>query len=183
MRNLQGRFRIALIGPPGSGKTTTAWFVQRLVPGAVILSVASPLREIEEFIYRRMGRLPPSVTGTQDGQLLQTVRGLLLERDPTFLESAFVSMVESYPDAPIVNDDCRRALYPRLRSLGFSFVWVSGSHLANRPDTTAPRINTGLAHDDVVPKDDCDYVLDNTGSFETLLSNLSAFLRSYGSNV
>jgi ABC-type dipeptide/oligopeptide/nickel transport system ATPase component len=178
---LPSRFKIALAGPSGSGKTTTAWFIQRLVPGTVILSVAAPLREIEEFMYRRMGSPPPSATGAQDGQLLQAVRGLLLERDPNFLERTFSSSVATCrDDASIVNDDCRVALYPTLRSMGFTFVWVAGNHLGKRADSTKAKTSTGDSHDKIVPKDECDYIFDNTHTFEELPTRVFTFLRAMG---
>jgi hypothetical protein len=167
---------IAFAGPPGSGKTTSALITQRLLPGAVLLSVAAPLRDIEEYVYRRMGRLPPSVTGTQDGQLLQAVRAVLLERDPDFLRRDFLARIAASGRArPVINDDCRLAMYGTLRERGFRFVWVEGNHMAARRDSSRPR-TTSQPHDAVLSVDQCDDRIDNNHGLSNLVGEVSRLL-------
>jgi hypothetical protein len=160
--------RIAFLGPPGSGKTTSAWLLQRMLRRATIISVAAPLREIESFIYRVAGLVPPSALGSQDGVMLQRIREFLELRRPQFLEESFVARVRSCADdMPIINDDARLALLPTLKAFNFTLAWVEGHHLAGRQDISIPEA-TDNPHDAVVNRDNCDVTVENRGTIGDL---------------
>lgn len=167
---------VSLIGPSGAGKSTVAMFIQRLVPQSVILSVAQPLRDVEEFVYKVLGKPPPRVTGTQDGKLLQEAREILMERDPKVLERLFIESLEVNKAAPlVVNDDCRRAMKPLLASKGFKFIYIDADHLGRRPDSTKPKLSSN-PHDQVLTRDECDLTLSNTGDLHALLDEVTTIL-------
>lgn len=172
----QAQLRISLIGPTGSGKTTTAWLMQRIVPGAVVLSLAQPLRDIEEYIYRTLGHAPPSITGVQDGTLLQQIRSILFERDPEILASSFERAVKACsPSTLVINDDCRAGSKPYLDNLNFKYIWIEGAHSERRVDVTAAK-HTASPHDAVLSISDCEFSLTNTGSLADLVQSVSSFV-------
>lgn len=172
----QAQLRISLIGPTGSGKTTAAWLIQRIVPGAVVLSLAQPLRDIEEYIYRILGHAPPSITGVQDGMLLQQIRSILFERDPEILASSFQRAVKVCSlNTLVINDDCRAGSKPYLDSLNFKYIWIEGAHGERRVDATAAK-RTISPHDAVISINDCEFSLSNTGSLTDLIQNVNSFV-------
>lgn len=173
---LSGQVRISLVGPSGSGKSTAALFMQSLVPETVVVLVAQPLRDIEDRFYEILGRPRPTERISQDGKLLQEIRNILLARDEDILRKRFVNVVSAAASAPlIVNADCRRAMEPTLRLLGFRFVFVYGNHGMARQDETKA-VATPSAHDAVIVRDDCDFVLDNSGSLDDLLARTRILL-------
>jgi len=168
--------RIAFVGHPGAGKTTSALFGQRISPGSAIISVASPLKEIEQFIYQRIGLAAPSLTGIQDGRLQQELRRLILERRGDFLERDFSARIAFCREEQVIfNDDCRLAMYKTLHNAGFVFVWVDGDHLRRRGDLTRAE-STGISHDAVILRDHCTHVIDNTGSIRQLFDGVARLL-------
>lgn len=172
--------RIALVAPTGSGKTTAAWLMQRMVPGAVVVSVAQPLRDVEGLIYHILARPSPAVTGTQDASLLQAVRDLLITREPRLFERIFEESVRRCIESPLViNDDCRLGAKPALDTLGFTYVWVTGKHGHRRIDATAAE-KTDNAHDAVIQKAYCSYVIANEGTLEDLIREIRHLLSELG---
>jgi energy-coupling factor transporter ATP-binding protein EcfA2 len=173
---LSEQVRISLVGASGAGKSTAALFMQSLVPETVMVSVAQPLRDIEDRIYEILGRPRPIERISQDGKLLQQIREILLTRDEDILRKRFVNAVAAAaPTALIVNADCRRAMEPTLRRLGFRFVFVDGDHATARRDETKA-IATPSQHDAVIMREDCDLVLDNSGSLDDLLVRIRVLL-------
>ena len=167
---------VSLVGPSGAGKSTVAMFIQRLVPKCVIISIAQPLRDIEEYVYRILMRPSPRVTGAQDGRLLQTARTILMEREPKVLERIFMESLEVSKHAPlVVNDDCRRAMKPLLVSRGFQFIFIDADHKGRRPDLTPPEVSTD-PHDQVLTREECDLVLSNAADLHALLDEVTVML-------
>lgn len=176
----QAQTRLSLVGPTGSGKTTSAWLMQRMIPGAVVLSLAQPLRDIEECFHRVLGLAPPSATGVQDGALLQQIRAILFQREPNVLLSTFTRAMASCSASPLViNDDCRAASKPLLDGLGFRYVWVDGSHRERRLDSS-PASPTPSGNDTVIPDDLCELTLRNTGSFADLVRQIDLLCDALG---
>ncbi|MCG5443869.1 ATP-binding protein [Micromonospora sp. NIE79] len=175
--------RLALVAPTGSGKTTTAWLMQKMTPGAVVVSVAQPLHDVEEFLYRLLARPSPSVTGTQDGVLLQSIRDLLFMREPQFLSRIFKETVDRCSGFPlVVNDDCRLGSKPTLDTLGFTYVWIEGDHGRRRMDATPAEV-TDHAHDAVIPRSMCRYVISNRGGVGDLVTEIRHLLKELGLDV
>ena len=172
--------RISLVGPTGSGKTTSAWMIHRMIPGSAVISLAQPMRDLEDHVCKILGRPPPQLTGSQDGRLLQQLREVLLTRDPDILGSTFVQSVDICASSLlIVNDDCRLGSKYWLDRLSFLYVWVQGSHSGQRKDQT-PAARTSLAHDAIIDRDLCDHVLGNEGTFGDLWQQASLLLTSLG---
>jgi hypothetical protein len=149
-----------------------------MVPSAVVLSLAQPLRELEEHVYRLLGLPPPSITGTQDGLLLQELRAILFERNPWILTQAFQRAVENCSDRPlVVNDDCRLGSKEALDVLAFTYVWVEGEHSQRRSDAK-PAQSTSSSHDAVIPSAWCNYRLINTGTIGELTDQVAQLLEA-----
>lgn len=152
--------------------------LQRAMPGAAIVSVARPLYEAVSYLYGLLDQPNPGLWQAQDGKMLQDVRGILLARDSGFFERTFRRAVDSIgSNRVLVNDDCRRPMYPVLRDMGFSFVWVHGSHLSRRADTSDGTYRS--VDDDVVDRGVCDHQLDNRGTLADLLMNVEALAHTF----
>ncbi|MFE9188396.1 hypothetical protein ACFYL6_02175 [Micromonospora sp. NPDC007208] len=145
------------------------------MPSAAIVSVAAPLREVENYLYTRLGLTPPSLTGRQDGEFLQAVRDLLASRSKDFLEVDFEQRVKACGDRPVINDDGRAAMLSVLERLKFVLVWVDGDRLASRGDVTPPRRTTN-PHDALIAREDCTFEVSNTGRLSSLVTELEQLL-------
>jgi hypothetical protein len=156
--------------------------MQSLVPGSVLISVAQPLRDIEDRIYEILGRPRPTERMGQDGKLLQEIRTILLSRDEDILKKRFINSAATASAAPlIVNADCRKATQSTLHALGFRFVFVDGNHAATRRDETMAAA-TSSRHDAVVARGECDLTLDNNGSLDDLLARIRTLLAQLARN-
>lgn len=132
---MKGLTRIALCGPPGSGKSTVRRISERLSSelGLVVhhLRLADPLYEAQSEIYRLSGR-PLVDPDLQDGRLLN-VLGIEMRRiNPNVLADharmrlvGFGLLLDSRRGRHVVIcDDMRPPDAPFMRELGFSFVEV-----------------------------------------------------------
>lgn len=162
--------RISLVGPSGAGKSTAALFLQCLVPTAVVVSVAQPLRDIEDRFYEILGKPRPYERISQDGRLLQEIREILLARDSEVLERRFSASIASAASSSlIINADCRKAMQSVLLSLNFRFVFIESRQARLRSDETRAR-TTQSEHDEVIGKHECEFILKNHGDLEDLLA-------------
>jgi len=172
--------RISLVAPSGSGKTTTAYLLQRALPGSVILSIAKPLADMQDVFYKHLGFNSPSISGSQDGEMLQKIRDIFLSRSPNFLIDEYkkrLSLVDK--ESIVINDDCRLGSYDELTKLGFIFVWVEGKCRVGYRDKFIA-VNTDIKHDMLIPKSNCMYNIDNTGDLIDLITNVNILIKSIG---
>lgn len=169
--------RVSLIGPSGAGKTTTALLMHKMLPGSVICSIATPLKEMQNEFYRRLHILSPSLSGSQDGEMLQKIRDIFLSRSANFLLDEFHNVVNSIPDnISIINDDCRLGLYKKLHDMGFIFVWIEGMHSEKRSDKFMAHDTVSL-NDTIIQKEDCQFCIYNTSNISDLLLNIKLFIK------
>lgn len=173
----EGQIRISLVGPSGAGKSTVAYLLQCLVPDAVIIAIAQPMRDIEDRVHEILGGIRPNQRATQDGRLLQEVREMLLTRDPTVLERRFLESLSAASNSSlVVNPDCRQAMHRTLADLGFIFVSINASHSSVRMDSTVP-IHGVSDHDEVISADKCQLELLNPQGLDRLLLNIHLLLQ------
>lgn len=164
--------RITLVGDSGVGKSTIATLLSNQVGHCVRIAVAQPLRDLEEFVYSRIGAIGPAASGRQDGRLLQIARDAFEHVSPGFLEADFRRRVESTPnDTIVINDDARAAMYECLRDLRFTLVWVNGPS-RDRGDPTLPRILS--AHDRTIERARCQMTIDNSRTIDDLEIRIQA---------
>jgi hypothetical protein len=120
--------RIALLGPPGSGKSTTAALfrsaVERAGGTAAIIKIAAPLYDVQGAFYARLGT--GIREGDQDGPLLNFLGSHFRRVSPQFLLEDFERRcVEARRDVDaIICDDARPIDLEGLRRNGFTVVRV-----------------------------------------------------------
>ncbi|WLE95287.1 MAG: hypothetical protein QTN59_11400 [Candidatus Electrothrix communis] len=170
--------RVSLIGPSGAGKTTTAQLMQKMLPGSVICSIATPLNEIQHEFYRRLHIPSPYLSGSQDGEMLQKIRDIFLSRSESFLSDEFHKVINSFPDnLSIINDDCRLSMHKKLFNMGFVFVWIEGAHREKRSDKFKAN-GTSNINDTIIQKEHCLFTINNNGDISNLLANIKLFLKN-----
>jgi hypothetical protein len=172
--------RLAFVGPSGSGKTTAAQYAAEVLSGHDFkverLDVALPLREIQEFAYKRMSspKLPrlcgdptKSETFLQDGKLL----GFLAHHFEDWLTIPFKSRLKQLPTSTvIINADCRDNTYLALKGLCFKFIRldtiqeIRDKRLFTRSDITT---ETSASLDSTSSIDE-DFFIENNGSLSEL---------------
>jgi cytidine deaminase len=83
--------RVALVGMPGAGKSTTAGLLRRALEElgrtVAVVKIAAPLYDIQSLFYQRMGVL--LADGEQDGELLNFLGGHFRRSVPEFLLADF----------------------------------------------------------------------------------------------
>lgn len=182
--------RIALCGPPGSGKSTIRRLSQSISAEFDVevhhLRLADPLYQAQDEVYRLSGR-PLQDTAVQDGRLLN-ILGIEMRRiNPNVLaDHARTRLIKigQAIDAQtgrhvVMCDDMRPTDAPFMRELGFSFVAVSVS-----PETAAKRrslrgdVTLGDVNDpNELGLETLEFVakLDNSGSFDDLAATVREF--------
>ncbi|WP_299062278.1 hypothetical protein [uncultured Actinomyces sp.] len=158
--------RIAFAGFPNAGKTTCALLASRILVPSCIVSVSQPIRDAVDELYKIGGRQPPSRLGIQDGRMSEQVRKLLFSINDSVLIDRFSSVVELLGDTPIINDDCRAALHPSLKEIGFHFVWIERTRFSERPDISIG--NRDTAHDLPPDRNLCCHEIFNDGTLSQL---------------
>lgn len=130
--------RVALCGPPGSGKSTVRRLSERLAPdfGLAIhhLRLAEPLYAAKDEIYRLAGR-PLLDSGVQDGRLLNVLGVEMRRINPDVLADYARSRLACLGEAlestsglhAVICDDMRPPDAPFMQDLGFEFVAVRTS--------------------------------------------------------
>jgi energy-coupling factor transporter ATP-binding protein EcfA2 len=172
--------RFALVGPSGAGKSTTAFVMQRLLQDAVICSVAAPLREVQDYIYARIGHISPANYGVQDGKMLQSIRSIMLASEPDFLNNDFKYRLSRIPERfSVINDDCRLAMHSTLVESGFFLIWIEGNKSRYRGDFTLA-CSTDSPHDKIISPEVCDYKISNVGGLSDLVCTVDTFLKKFG---
>jgi energy-coupling factor transporter ATP-binding protein EcfA2 len=167
--------RLAFIGPTGAGKTTAARLAQIVMPDVQVVSVSSLLRDIQGYVYTRVGYWLPESAGRQDQKLLVRIREGLDLIDPDLLQHDFERrVVEATHAAAVVNDDARLAIEPTLRKLQFVLVWVEGRHAHSRSDIS--RHVSANPQDTTIPRDLCDTEIINSGDIGTYAAAIQALL-------
>jgi len=160
--------KISFIAPTGFGKTTATKLLSELYPGTVNIKLATPLYEIQRYIYNKIG---VRMLGEQDGELLQFLGYKIQKEAPTYLAHEFEKLfIRVRLSANLItNDDCRAHNYLFLKNLGFRFVRING-YSRSRADhskvDSCHTVENGLA------ELDCEYLLDNLLDIDTYKQNL-----------
>lgn len=160
--------RLAIIGPAGSGKSSTArelrTDLQRLGTSVRVLKLASPLYHLQRQFYEVAGR--PLSADAQNQLLMEAIATHLRAISPTALVDSFTRQLASVAEDVILNDDLRddKVDWPILRGLGFRIIRVVCSQsvrarrLAGRGD---PNFNFHSPLDEQIARIPADYVLTN----------------------
>jgi len=121
--------RICLVGETGSGKSTTAQTLGRLLAAAgqrsALIPLAGLLHELQDTVYREIGAAKQA--SQQDQRLMVDLASNIRRIRPTALVERFErSLSELHPDTVVINADLRDHAVDavRLRELGFRFVRI-----------------------------------------------------------
>lgn len=129
--------RIALVGPPGSGKSTTRDILRDYAQqeGYLFfhLRLAEPLYAAQAHIYNLAGK-PLDDPYRQDGIVLSFLGAEMRRINPDLMKNSAITQLHSFADRQpeeqptlIVCDDARPADLSFLSTLGFSIVSVTAS--------------------------------------------------------
>ena len=167
----RNQVRLCLVGPSGAGKSTAAFMMQCLVPGAVVVSVAQPLRDVEDRIFEVLGKARPLSRTAQDAKLLQQVRELLLERDPHILTRRFMESVAAARESPLlINADARAAMRDALTQARFIIISIERplASVSPRLDISLPQETSSL-HDSIIQPSESAFSVVNDAGLDLLL--------------
>jgi dephospho-CoA kinase len=143
------QLRIALLGAPAAGKTTSAELLVNLCNEyaleARIEKLAKPLYDLQRAVYQRIGR---SLAGQdiQDPELLVALAAHLRRIDEKFLIRDFLNRVGMHADVIVViNDDVREFVdCINMMNHGFEF-WLVQAPVGLRMDRLSRRSDLSAA--------------------------------------
>jgi cytidine deaminase len=169
--------RVALIGLPGAGKSTSAGILRRALTDAgcrvAVVRIAAPLYDVQAHYYGRAGQ--PLAGEQQDGALLNFLGSHFRASVPGFLmrdfetRCAYALLVGA---DVLVCDDARPTDVPELVAQGFVVVRVSAPDEIRRCRKGERGDRTAGADDHPTERGidsvDADVEIVNAGSLETL---------------
>lgn len=183
--------RLALFGLPGSGKSTTAIFLDEAVRSAgavgVRLKLAEPLYGLQSEVYEICGRPLPDPY-RQDGKLLAMLGQHLRRINPTVLTDDFrrrlQHRVRGLPEDAqviVICDDMRPVDAAAMHEMGFEMTHVlctqqiSSRRIIDRGDLA---VEDGVQPLEAgIPLLSADHVIKNDGDIEDLIRNVEEFVK------
>ena len=177
--------RLALTGPPGSGKSTAARLLVQLLQkksrqDVHVLKIAEPLYKLQNTIYKT-ARVELSTEYEQDGELLQYLGSKLRKINPDCLSNNFaerLDRLQNSHDSIVICDDARPLDIPHLLTLGFIIIKITSRHsesrVIERNDLT--RQDPGSALEMGYSELSGALEIDNSGSTQDLEAHLSKIL-------
>ena len=136
------------LAPSGCGKSTACKYLIESYGGENI-KLASPLYEIQKFIYQKMNM----DISSQDGELLQFLGHKIQKIKPDYLFNEFLIKFNQSHKSFIINDDCRPHNYGYLKKMGAIFIKISGPVRSRSQDISHHQTNHPVEWQEPIPFD------------------------------